>query len=82
MTRARARSLVNKSLSDNNNSADIAQSIARASNAEQKIAAQQAAIEGKTPAQVKAIAQQKPQMSDDDIQSSAKLEKERHLDSI
>lgn len=59
MTRARARSLVNKSLSDNNNSADIAQSIARASNAEQKIAAQQAAIEGKTPAQVKAIAQQR-----------------------
>ena len=77
MTRARALSLVNKSLSDNNNSADIAQSIARASNAEQKIAAQQAAIEGKTPAQVKAIAQQKPQMSDDDIQSSAKLEKEK-----
>lgn len=37
MTRARVRSLVNKSLSDNNNSADIAQSIARASNAEQKM---------------------------------------------
>ena len=77
MTHRRARSLIDNSFSDNNNSADIAQSIAGASNEEQKLAAQKAAAEGKTPAQVKAIARQKPQINDDDIQSPVELQKEK-----
>lgn len=77
MTLLRARSLIDNSFSDNNNSADIAQSIAGASNEEQKLAAQKAAAEGKTPAQVKAIARQKPQINDDDIQSPVELQKEK-----
>ena len=77
MTRARARTLLDKTLSDNRNSADIAQSISKAANAEQKEAALQAAAEGKTPAQVKAIAQQKPLISDDDLQTQQSLKKEK-----
>lgn len=77
MTRLRARTLLDKTLSDNRNSADIAQSISKAANAEQKEAALQAAAEGKTPAQVKAIAQQKPLISDDDLQTQQSLKKEK-----
>ena len=77
MTQARARSLVNESLLENNTPEDIAKSITKASNAEQRTAAQHTAETGKTPAQVKAIAQRKPRISDDDIKAQENLQKEK-----
>nr|WP_180485624.1 hypothetical protein [Treponema socranskii] len=76
MTRNKAKEYMANKMSGSNDNDEIAKGVKFAKDPAIKQAAQQAADEGKTVAQVKAIAKQKAKATDDDLESPEQLKHE------
>ena len=76
MTRNKAKEYMYNKMSGSTDNDEIAKAVKFAKDPAIKQAAQQAADEGKTVAQVKAIAKQKAKATDDDIETPEQLERE------
>ena len=76
MTRNKAKEYIDNKMSDSTDNDEIAKAVKFAKDPAIKQAAQKAADDGKTVAQVKAIAKQKAKATDDDLESPEQLEHE------